>query len=93
MDDECNNGGICSMSKRNTLMTDLEKLLTDACVTAYIRLLTIGEYPGRNTEAGQSELATLRDVIAEAQGRSGEEVQNQYEAYARIPEWIRSAKA
>jgi hypothetical protein len=74
-------------------MTDLEKRLTDVCMSAYIRLLTIGEYPGRNTEAGQRELATLRDVIAEAQGRSGEEVQNQYEAYAKVPEWLRGIRA
>ncbi len=79
------------MSNRNHIRTDLEKRLTNACVTAYIRLLTIGQYPNRDTALGQAELSTLRDIIAEAQRRSSEEVQNDYEAYARIPEWIRGA--
>ena len=53
--------------------------LLEACQAAYLRLLTIGEYPGRSTSDGQRELATLRDIIAGATGLNPQTIQDDAE--------------
>lgn len=43
------------------------------------------QWPGRHTVEGQGALATMRDVIAEADGREPSEVQDAYAmAYTRV---------
>ncbi len=49
---------------------------------AYVRLLSLGHYAGRETIAGQSELSGLRDAICSLTGESGQTVQEDAEADA-----------
>jgi hypothetical protein len=53
-----------------------------AASEAYLRLLSLGHWRGRHTNAGQKVLVLLRDAIAEALNLSAEYVQNDYEAEA-----------
>lgn len=52
---------------------------------AYLRLLTLGDYDGRATMAGQAELVALLHCICEITDEDHETTQNAYEAeaYAR----------
>lgn len=64
-------------------MTNHDQLLR-AAKASYFRLLSLGLYAGRETAAGQAELALLRDVIAAATDRTDEDVQNDFESRVAV---------
>ncbi len=45
----------------------------------YSKLLSMGQYEGRDSLAGQSELSSLRDAIALCEGVPAEQVQSDFE--------------
>lgn len=53
--------------------------LLEAASNAYARLLSLGDYAGRCTMKGQTELASLVEAIAKATGRENQEVQEEFE--------------
>lgn len=56
--------------------------LLEALEAAYLRLLTLGDYTGRHTAEGQSELVDMREAIAAAKNVEGQEVQDWGESIA-----------
>lgn len=57
----------------------------------YCLLLSLPQGPLRWTGATQALLAASRDALAMAEGRSPEEVQNEYEAKAILENSVREA--
>ncbi len=53
--------------------------VTDVTIikAAYVTLMAQGSFPGRYTPEGQTLLSTMRDRIAEVEGRSDQDVQDE----------------
>jgi hypothetical protein len=62
----------------------IQKDLLDAAKAAYVRLLSLGDYNNRHTEAGQYELHMLSRSISKASGESQQEVQESSEETALL---------
>ena len=60
---------------------NIKQDLLRAAKAAYFRLLVL-DSKTRHTSAEQTELCILRDSIADATGRTSEEVQNEFEERA-----------
>ena len=58
--------------------------VTDIAIikAAYVTLMAQGTFPGRYKPEVQTLLCAMRDTIAEAEGQSSEDVQNEYSSLA-----------